>query len=486
MTGEVKRVVNRERRLGGTPVVPPRRAVPSQLHSGIGVAGAIIGAVVAAMSVPAHVDTPSQIRLPALVLALGLAAPSIRGAFSSPGALLHPVNVLAAAPIYWLLLDAMQGVGAYSSVRSSDIRLAFVAIGLFSGSVWLSSRARPWRLPSLVKQAATVSLSPKSLFAIGIVAFTLAFQRFAIPAGYDFGKMLDAFGGGRWAVPWARGALGGWGAFLDHIGYFGYVLPPITAVLVRKLGLFHWRTLVMLALSSVLVALCSTDGGRRIIGVMAGSGMVVWFLSAQPPRLKDAAVMAICCAVLLGSMQLMLKYRGVGLDKAFSEDPEGGAEEVEMEHLAVDDNLLRLCQIIYIMPERHPHVGARWLVWVLVRPVPRVLWPGKPMDPGFDLPSYQGMQGVSLTMSLIGELYMAWGFVGCILGGLVLGKVAQTLAQVMRAGPEPGALITFGCGLLALFAGVRSGIELVLMSYGVLVWVALAHVYEFSRRGSPR
>ena len=152
--------------------------------------------------------------------------------------------------------------------------------------------------------------------------------------------------------------------------------------------------------------------------------------------------------------------------------------ESHVKHLHVDDNFLRLAEIIQIIPERHPHTGMKWVVWVAARPVPRVLWPGKPLDPGFDLPSFQGMQGVSLSVSLVGELYMAFGFLGCLGGGLFLGYLAKTLAQVMRAGPAPGAVIIFGAGLLALFAGMRSGIDLVLMSYGVLAWIALAWGYR--------
>lgn len=451
-----------------------------ELHREIGLVGTLVGTLLGILLIPDNVDGGKQLQPAALVMALGLAAASFRTAFSSPAALFHPINLLAASPIYWLLLDPIQGIGDYGTVGGSDISKAFLMIGLFSGTVWVASFISPWPLPRIVKEAAMIQLSAKGLFGIGVVAFILAFQRFAIPSGYDLGSMMGAFSSSRWAAPWSRGALGGWDAFLDHIGYFGYLLAPITAFLARRLGFLNWRTLVMLALTVIILALFSTGGGRRIVGVMAGSGIVVWFLTAHPPRVKDLALLAVACACLLGFMQLMLEYRGVGIAAAFSKDT---VIERSREHLAVDDNLLRLSQIIYIMPEHHAHVGSRWLVWVLARPVPRVFWPGKPLDPGFDLPSFQGMQGVSLSMSLVGELYMAWGLLGCFGGGVLLGILANTLAQLMRAGPKPGALITFGCGLLALFAGMRSGIDLILMSYAVLAWIGIAWVY---RRTHPQ
>ncbi|WP_145929014.1 hypothetical protein OH491_08810 [Termitidicoccus mucosus] len=427
------------------------------------------------MLTPDDVREAGVLRTPSLALALGLILVPLRVLFSSPVSLLHPVSLVTAAPVYWLLLDPIQGAYGMDSVGVKEVRLSYLAIGSFSACVWLAAFGRPWRLPRVVREAATISLGPRTLFGIGVAAFFLAFQRFAIPSGYDFGAMLGAFGKIRWAAPWSRGALGGWDAFLDHIGYFGYIVPPITAFLARRVGWLNWRTLVMMLFSFILLALFSTGGGRRIIGVMAGSGLVVWFLSSERPRLKDLALMGATCAGLLAFLQLMLNYRGVGIAAAFSEETR---VESHVKHLHVDDNFLRLAQIIHIIPEQHPYTGMKWLVWVAARPVPRVLWPGKPLDPGFDLPSSQGMQGVSLSVSLVGELYMAFGFLGCIGGGLFLGYLANTLAQVMRAGPAPGALITFGAGLLALFAGMRSGIDLVLMSYGVLAWIALAWGYR--------
>jgi hypothetical protein len=106
-----------------------------------------------------------------------------------------------------------------------------------------------------------------------------------------------------------------------------------------------------------------------------------------------------------------------------------------------------------------------------------VFWQGKPIDPGFVLNDYNGMKGVALTCSIVAEFYLAYGYLGCVLGGLFCGKVASWLAQL--AGPDMGvgALVMFGSGLLAIFSGMRSSIELVLMSYAVLAWVALVWMY---------
>lgn len=444
-----------------------------ETHSWLGLSATILSTILAILLVPEHCELPGQLKWSALVLSFGLIIVPLRVIFTSPGSIFHPIPVTAAAPAYWLLLDLIQGTYGLDSTSQGTVRLAFFAIGLFSASVWLASLSRPRRVPRLIRDAATLSLSPKTLFGIGVVAFCLAFLRFGVPANFDLGVMMATFSESRWAAPWSRGSLGGWDAFLDHIGYFGYVLPPITAFLARRSGHLHWRTLILLAMTLIILALFSTGGGRRIVGVMVGSGLVVWFLSSRRPNRKDLLILVGLGVGLLMFMQTMLVYRAVGITAAFEEETEVEDAE-EPDTLRVDDNFLRLTQIIHIIPELHPHTGMQYVIFVAARPVPRVFWPGKPLTPGFDLPSFQGIRGASLSMSLVGELYMAFGFLGCVGGGLLLGYLANCLAQVLKAGATPGALIIFGGSLLALFAGMRSGIELVLMSYGVLAWVALA------------
>ena len=61
--------------------------------------------------------------------------------------------------------------------------------------------------------------------------------------------------------------------------------------------------------------------------------------------------------------------------------------ESEYDYLHVDDNFLRLAQVIQLVPAQHDYVYLQQLIFTAVRPVPRVFWPGKPIDPGFDLPT---------------------------------------------------------------------------------------------------
>jgi hypothetical protein len=178
----------------------------------------------------------------------------------------------------------------------------------------------------------------------------------------------------------------------------------------------------------------------------------------------------------------MLEYRNVGLGVLVGkgEALSGRFEKrqiLEEQHLRVDDNFYRLCQIIQLIPESYPFVYHKYLVYVIVRPVPRVFWPGKPVDAGFDLPTALGVVGVSYSYSVIGELYMSLGFIGIALGGWFYGRVASMASGLLARCTTQGALVIYSIVVMALFSGMRSILELILVSYVVLAWVGLSHLF---------
>jgi len=71
--------------------------------------------------------------------------------------------------------------------------------------------------------------------------------------------MVYYLGQERWAAPWGRGQLGGWDAFLDHLQYFGYLLPVLTVVI---------GVILASAFSAILVYAQELVPGK--VGLIAG------------------------------------------------------------------------------------------------------------------------------------------------------------------------------------------------------------------------
>jgi hypothetical protein len=236
-------------------------------------------------------------------------------------------------------------------------------------------------------------------------------------------------------------------------------------------------------MSIVITLFLAQSGSRRVIGVVAGMALVLWVLDQKQLRIKHLFTTIFAIVVLLVALQIMLEYRNVGLgalvgntDTSVSSRREK-TQFLEEQHLRVDDNFYRLCQIIHLIPQSHPFVYHKYLVYVMVRPVPRVFWPEKPIDPGFDLPTALGIGGVSFSYSVIGELYMSLGLLGIALGGWFYGRVASLASGLLKRATTQGALVIYSIIVMALFSGMRSILELILVSYVVLAWVGLTQLF---------
>lgn len=455
----------------------PRRSYLATIEDPIALLAVLAGLVAAVMLLPADVEARGALRLSSAVVAISLGVFPVLASIRDPRAVLRAEHVLILAPVYWLLLDPLQGGGEFLGLTPHDVERAFTAIAVFVCAAWLAFVQSPWRAPKFVLSTTSDQLPSQFYFGIGTLAFTLAFLKYAIPSNFDFGAMTQALGEGRWSGAWQRGDIGGPGAFLDHLSYFGYLLPPLTVIVVRRVGRGDPRSWILTVFALVLSLFIAQGGGRRLFGVYFGIGAVVWFLGARKVRLSTVVAMGLLIVSMLFMFEQMIAYRDRGLVAMY--DQEAQLHEGDSGALVrVDDNFYRLAQITAIFPERHDYTTWRYVLWVAVRPIPRLFWPGKPLDPGFDLPGYVGLRGVSLSSSVVGELFMAGGFLAVALGGWFYGRLARGLSQFLAEANTPGALLIYSVGLFAVLVGVRSMIELVLTSYVVLAWVGLVHLYR--------
>jgi hypothetical protein len=466
--------------MAGTPSLTLRSTVLAILSIGI-------ATTLSVLLVPDNPSREGALFYPALILSAGLATAPVAAALRYPKALLRGESLLSLAPIYWLLLDLLQGVYAMEGVTADQVRLALLGIGLFVAMVWLGAIRRSWKIPRVLISSVSQEFSSNTYFGLALACFFIGMLNFAVPCNFNVFEMVRYLGQDRWAAPWGRGQLGGWDAFLDHLQYFGYLLPVLTVVVGRRVGVRNARTLICIGMSIVIALFLAQSGSRRVIGVVAGMALILWVLDQRRLRVKHLLTTVTAIVGLLIALQVMLEYRNIGLGVLVGreETVTGKFEKMQIleeHHLRVDDNFYRLCQIIQLIPDSYPYVYHRYLVYVVVRPVPRVFWPEKPVDPGFDLPTALGVQGVSYSYSVIGELYMSLGLIGIALGGWFYGRVSSFASGLLARCSTQGALVIYSIVVMALFSGMRSILELILVSYVVLAWVGLSHLFIKLRR----
>jgi oligosaccharide repeat unit polymerase len=434
-------------------------------EAAVGFAATTVSLLIALAIFPVDPTPRGALLYPALVLTAGiLLVPATRAIRRSPQ-LLNAENFVAFGFVFWLLLDSIQGAYDLRDAADWAIRDAFIAIGVSAAAMWTGVLGKPWPLPNWIAEIARNQIDTRTVGRLVPVCFILGMFNFAFATDFQFDVMFSYLGQQRWAAPWGRAQLGGWDAFLDQMQYFGYVLPSLTALLIARRG-FVPQAWVAIVLTGIMEAFLAQGGGRRLIGVTVGAAIIVWVQSQQVMNIRKLILVAGAAIGLLAAMQFMLNIRSRGYEDYASR----GVSDYD--YLHVDDNFLRLAQVIEIVPAEHGYVGFRQLIFTAIRPVPRVFWPGKPVDPGFDLPSIVGMKGVSLSTSIIGEWYLSFGWLAVVFGGWLHGRLART-ANVLRETAEYRINpIAYALIVMVLVSGMRSMIELVLMSYALIAWWA--------------
>jgi hypothetical protein len=429
----------------------------------IGFASTVVSLLIALALFPADPSPRGALTVPAAILSAGiLLVPLMRAIQRSP-TILNAENLVAFGFVFWLLLDPIQG--AYDLRDASDwaIRDAFIAIAVSAAAMWIGVAGRPWPLPRWLGEIAMRPMDTRTVGRLVPVCLVLGMFNYAYSTNFDFPLMFSYIGSNRWAAPWARGQLGGWEAFRDQMQYFGYVLPSLTALLIARRG-FTLQAWFSIGASALMLAFLAQGGGRRIIGVTVGAALLVW-IQAQPVlQVRKLAIAGAVTVLMAAGMQLMLNIRTVG----YSEYMFVGQSQYDYMH--VDDNYLRLSQVIEIVPAEHPHVRFQQIWFTMVRPVPRVFWPGKPVDAGFDLPAVVGMRGVSLSTSIIGEWYLSFGWLAIVFGGWLHGRLARTTNSLRERPEYHNNPIVYGLAVMILVAGMRSMQDLVIMSYALVAW----------------
>jgi oligosaccharide repeat unit polymerase len=436
----------------------------SRIAPAMGFGAAVLATVIATVALfPDQPSPAGALMLPAAVLTLGLMlVPAIRAATGSPETT-NAENFVMLGFVFWLLLDLLQGAYDLRDASKEGLRNALATIGVSAACVWIGLLGTPWNAPQWLVRVTNRPLEVQTINRLIPICFVLGMLNFAYAVDFNIPEMFSYLGANRWAAPWARGSLGGWGSFIDQMPYFGYVLPALTALLIAKQGLARVSSLFGVFCSVIMLLFLAQGGGRRLIGVTVGAALLVWIQSNPGLRLKNIVIIAATMIALSWASQFILNIRTRGIDVFM-------VRGSEYDYLHIDDNFLRLAQILDIVPKDHPYVGVGQIYFALVRPIPRVFWPNKPVDSGFDLSKQVGMKGVSLSSSIIGEWWISWGWPAVIFGGWLYGRLAKAANTLREHGKAANNPIVYGLAAMVLVAGMRSMLDLIIMSYALVAW----------------
>ncbi len=442
------------------------------MNYAVGILGIVVGTIAAILLLPDHYYEPGGLRASVIALALGLLSGPLVSSLTDHRVWIRAESVMMVGLVYWLLTEPLGGsYVAYELTRAGVIK-AFSLIGLFAALIQAGSKWAHLSHNSFSRVSSTQQdFSGQWLYNALLICAALGLLARLIPCSFSPACMVDGLFSERGASAWNRGMGGGSEAFVSHLAYFGYLTLPLTIALHHRTGRVDWRVVLGAVLTMLLLLYLVRDGGRRLVGMVLGAGFMTWLLLQPRLGLKQFALAIGAVVALLGLMQVMFIFRlheggivsSIASGKAFSFNPLGDG-------VHVDNNFHYLVRTIDIIPEFKDYTGWKAIIFWAARPIPRLFWPDKPITPGLSLPyefNEYWSEGFTITISAIGDWYLAFGAWSVALAALGMGFLGGKLVLVWLGSTVRQKLL-YSLGLMWLFIGLRNYLELILMSYPIL------------------
>ena len=202
--------------------------------------------------------------------------------------------------------------------------------------------------------------------------------------------------------------------------------------------------------------------------------------------------------VLIGVMEIQQRFRGNLLDVITN--PAQAAHERGLDSVTTfdptksqrDSNLYLLCLMIQGYPAKYGYKGFSDLFTILVNPIPRAIWPDKPILYGaeeldkqaafiLDGPIFMGT--TSLSFSIVGDGYQAGGTIGLFVYALFYGLFLLFFDGVIyythRSRPISVGLL--GSGAFLGFWGFRALFALTSFSYPTIMFILFLKLVQVFR-----
>jgi hypothetical protein len=390
-------------------------------------------------------DSKQLMQSYALLLITASAVPITSRLIKNPRQLLSGHTVVLAAPIWFVYLEAILPSGdawllpAHSVIKA----LSYVAFFLFVFNLAYVFRMPAWAIRFHERQF-RVQLPPNFFPIVGI-AFTLV-MLFVIWGYYGFSasRAVEAYLGGRSTGSGGlikRGGIGGWEVFLQPFGLMAPVVPTLAALSWVRFGQEGKAVLLLKVLvtacAALLIFMMFLGGSRGNMAVFLAGPAAIWLLFGR--RLPKTVFVSVTVGVflfLIGMWEYQMRNRSNLL-----EDVNGFQDIVEdttfnpMESHR-DNNLYLFTLNVMYMPNPYPFEGYFDFYLMLVNPIPRAIWAGKPKGIQESAYTFKTVRGpasrgpikfgtASLSSSIVSDGFRMHHYFGITLYAVIFGLMAS-------------------------------------------------------------
>jgi oligosaccharide repeat unit polymerase len=412
-------------------------------------------------------DAESIFNTAGIGVGIALLSATAMEAFSGVRALIRMDNLML-----WVLygltflefLFPQPDVNAAVSVEEATRGTGAVLVGFFGlvlGRHLVSKRS---------SSSVDVNLTPGHLFGSFLLAFVIGYLPIFIAVDFDPIEMIVQMSGPRWSQSWSRGKYGNLYSLLSELSLLIYLLPPIGGLILARAN--HFSTIQKAIAISVLTLTfyyAFASGTRNVLGTYAIAMFGAYFLSKPDLKLKQVLTIGVPVAgLLLYASTLMLEFRNFGGISWLA------AGERHYDTLYVDHNIVNLSKLTNVFPDAVDYLGLEIPYQALIKPIPRLFWPGKPEGLSTSIEAALGVtDGVtSLSCTFVGEAYMSFGFVGILMASVLFGAAAALWNRVGQEADSPFSQLLYASGFLCAAMAMRSLLTMVpYMLPTVALWI---------------
>jgi hypothetical protein len=307
-------------------------------------------------------------------------------------------------------------------------------------------------------------------------------------------------GGGSTGGLLIRDAKGDSSSFLMPVDWL-WQLTPLFGCIAFTLSEKKYRFWPIFSLMLGLLVVFSffLSGTRSSTIFVAGPLLFFLFYYNWHRGFKFWLVAVSIFFLIVAAMELQVRFRGNLLDVL--SDPARAAKSHDLTSITTidlteshrDNNMYFLCLIVKGYPKKYPFEGFNDFFATVVNPIPRSIWPTKPvLGGGIDLidqktfvlagPLEAGT--TSLTYSIVGESYMANGLFSIILYALIYSLFLLYFDGIIYYTRDKKVLAVglLGISVFLAFWGYRSFFALVTFVYPLLLLIFMIHIFRKFKR----
>jgi len=409
------------------------------------------------------------------------------------------------APIWFLYLEAvLPGYDAHDNIQPEYIVLTilYVAIFQFSFNAYYALLWKPVSRRSIrfFKFLNFLNFGTGFYTKTALVAFILPLVAFYFY--YGSGEVLwraltagRSGGGGTGLI--MRSAVGDSSAFMLPLVWIWQLVPLLSSIaLIRSARGNRFMPGLAFFFGLLVIFVFFLGGSRSAMVFVAAPVLFFFFYYNRNKGIKFWILAGFLMTFFIGVMEFQVRFRGNLLEviadpaKAAAARGLSSATTFDLTESHRDNNMYLFCLMVKSYPDQYDFEGFNDFFATLLNPVPRALWPNKPLMAGakdlstqrsFILEGPLNIGTTSLTFSIVGNAYLASGLLGILIYSLIYTLFCLFFDGLLffSLPEDPLTIGILAIGIFLAFWGYRDFFALVSFLYPLLLLIFVLKFIHF-------